>query len=265
MKKRLLHRPSPALVVALIALFVALGGTSYAAFKIPRNSVGTAQLKAGSVSNGKIRNGAVSAAKINPTGLTVPKAVDAKHADSATSASTAEHATSADKASDASHATTARSATTADHAATADSATNASAVGGLTPSELQMRVGGACGTYGALQTIDSQGSVTCGQLGTQVWWAVVNSDASLSREWGAASATSASKLGTGKYAVDFFSDVSSCAYTATIGIGTSPGQPPSGEISVAPLVDDVHGVYVVTHDDTGTLTNLPFHLLVACY
>jgi len=51
-----LKRPSPGLVVAIIALFVALGGTSYAAIvSVPRNSVGTAQLK----------NGAVTASKIN--------------------------------------------------------------------------------------------------------------------------------------------------------------------------------------------------------
>ena len=39
--------PSPALVVATIALIVALGGTSYAA--LSNNSVGTNQLKNGAV------------------------------------------------------------------------------------------------------------------------------------------------------------------------------------------------------------------------
>ena len=49
------RRPSPGLVVALIALFVALGGTSYAAIvRVPRNSVGTAQLKKGAVTAKKI-------------------------------------------------------------------------------------------------------------------------------------------------------------------------------------------------------------------
>ena len=43
--------------VAYLALFVALGGTSYAAMNIPTNSVGTRQ----------IRNGAVTPAKLNPT------------------------------------------------------------------------------------------------------------------------------------------------------------------------------------------------------
>jgi len=35
---------SPATVISLVALFVALGGTSYAALGIPRNSVGSAQV-----------------------------------------------------------------------------------------------------------------------------------------------------------------------------------------------------------------------------
>jgi hypothetical protein len=39
------RKPSPALVISLIALFVALGGTSYAATNLARNSVGTKQLK----------------------------------------------------------------------------------------------------------------------------------------------------------------------------------------------------------------------------
>ena len=43
-------KPSPAMVVSLIALFVALGGTSYAAITaVPKNSVGTPQLKNGAV------------------------------------------------------------------------------------------------------------------------------------------------------------------------------------------------------------------------
>jgi hypothetical protein len=33
--------------IAIVALFVALGGTSYAAFSIPANSVGTKQIRKG--------------------------------------------------------------------------------------------------------------------------------------------------------------------------------------------------------------------------
>jgi hypothetical protein len=50
MRRIVVGRPSPALVVACLALAVALGGTSYAAVILPKNSVGTAQLKRGAVS-----------------------------------------------------------------------------------------------------------------------------------------------------------------------------------------------------------------------
>ena len=51
-----LHRPSPALVVAVIALCVALGGTGYAAVVLPANSVGTRQLKKNAVTSAKVKN-----------------------------------------------------------------------------------------------------------------------------------------------------------------------------------------------------------------
>jgi len=63
MLKRL-RAPSPPLVISLIALFVALGGTTYAATNLPANSVGTTQLKNNAVTAPKIKNGAVTAAKL---------------------------------------------------------------------------------------------------------------------------------------------------------------------------------------------------------
>jgi hypothetical protein len=54
------------MVISLIALFVALGGASYAAVSLPNNSVGNAQLKNNSVGNVKIRNNAVNYKKILP-------------------------------------------------------------------------------------------------------------------------------------------------------------------------------------------------------
>jgi len=54
MRKRSLRHPSPALVISLIALFVALGGTTYAAANLPTNSVGTAQIRNGAVTKTKI-------------------------------------------------------------------------------------------------------------------------------------------------------------------------------------------------------------------
>jgi hypothetical protein len=49
--------PSPALVVACLALAVALGGMGYAAATLPRGSVGTAQLKNASVTPAKVAKG----------------------------------------------------------------------------------------------------------------------------------------------------------------------------------------------------------------
>jgi hypothetical protein len=61
-------------LVAYLALFIALGGTSFAAATlVPANSVGTDQLKNGAVTQGKIATGAVTAAKIKGGAVTAAK------------------------------------------------------------------------------------------------------------------------------------------------------------------------------------------------
>lgn len=63
--RKLVRRPSPAMIVACIALLVSLGGTSVAAVtQLSRNSVGTRELKDGAVTNPKLRNNAVNSAKV---------------------------------------------------------------------------------------------------------------------------------------------------------------------------------------------------------
>ncbi|UGS35606.1 hypothetical protein [Capillimicrobium parvum] len=57
-----LRRPRHGTIAAYLALFVALGGTSYAAASLPRNSVGTKQLQNQSVTGAKVRNGSLTAA-----------------------------------------------------------------------------------------------------------------------------------------------------------------------------------------------------------
>ena len=90
-------RPSPAMVVACLALTVALGGTSYAAIKLPKNSVGTKQLKrnavtgpkvkASAITSPKVANDSLTGADINEASLgTVPSATNATNATNATSA-----------------------------------------------------------------------------------------------------------------------------------------------------------------------------------
>jgi hypothetical protein len=45
------------MLVALAALVLAAGGTSYAAFKLPRNSVTTSSIRKGAVTSSKVRDG----------------------------------------------------------------------------------------------------------------------------------------------------------------------------------------------------------------
>jgi hypothetical protein len=62
-------RPSPALIVASVALAVALGGTGYAAIVLPANSVGTLQLKNGAVVAAKVKRGSLRATSFAPAAL----------------------------------------------------------------------------------------------------------------------------------------------------------------------------------------------------
>jgi hypothetical protein len=59
MLRRVTARLNYANVTATLALFVALGGSSYAALTLPRNSVGTKQLRSGAVRSGDVRDGAL--------------------------------------------------------------------------------------------------------------------------------------------------------------------------------------------------------------
>jgi hypothetical protein len=63
------HRPSPALVISVIALILALGGTGYAAITLPKNSVGAKQLRKNSVTGPKLKKNAVSSAKVRDGSL----------------------------------------------------------------------------------------------------------------------------------------------------------------------------------------------------
>jgi hypothetical protein len=58
--KRIRGRLTSAHVISLIALFVALGGSAYAATQLPKNSVGVKQLKKGAVTPAKLSRAAKS-------------------------------------------------------------------------------------------------------------------------------------------------------------------------------------------------------------
>ncbi|MBS1870759.1 MAG: hypothetical protein JSS99_13980 [Actinobacteria bacterium] len=95
--------------MSTIAVFVVLGGGAYAATALPRNSVGSAQIKRSAVTKSKIARNAVVGSKVKNDSLTgadvvestlgkVPQAAAADNATHAGSADSATHATSADTA-----------------------------------------------------------------------------------------------------------------------------------------------------------------------
>jgi hypothetical protein len=62
------ERLSYANVMATLAVFIALGGTSYA-LTLPRNSVGSGQLKSRSVGNSELKGSAVTSTKVRARSL----------------------------------------------------------------------------------------------------------------------------------------------------------------------------------------------------
>jgi hypothetical protein len=116
MTRLLGKRPSPAMIVALLALFVALGGSSYAAVKISardikRGAVGTRAIANESVRSADIHNATVSGADVADNSLT-----NADIDNTNLSAQTAESANTATRATTATSANTATNATNADNA-----------------------------------------------------------------------------------------------------------------------------------------------------
>jgi hypothetical protein len=101
--------------IAILALFVALGGTTYAATSLPKNSVGSKQLKSNAVTTAKIKKNAVTGSKIADNSVKGADVLESSLG-KVPAAANADHATAADSAT------------------TAANATNAATVGGLAPS-----------------------------------------------------------------------------------------------------------------------------------
>jgi len=107
-------------VMASIAVFVALGGVSYAAAtvnggKIVKGTIGAGKLKNGTLTSTQVKQNSLTGGVIDESSLgTVPSAQTATSAKSAGSADTAGHATSADTATTAANAATANDASTLD-------------------------------------------------------------------------------------------------------------------------------------------------------
>lgn len=62
--------PSPAMAVALVALFMAMGGSAYAGAKLTKNSVTNKTIKNNAVTGKKVKNGSITGADIKANSLT---------------------------------------------------------------------------------------------------------------------------------------------------------------------------------------------------
>jgi hypothetical protein len=60
-------------VMATAAVFIGLGGTSYAALTLPRNSVGSAQIRSRAVGSSELKSRAVTSSKIGARAVTASK------------------------------------------------------------------------------------------------------------------------------------------------------------------------------------------------
>jgi hypothetical protein len=155
--------------VGYLALFVALGGVSYAAVALPKNSVGPKQLKKGAVTRAKIANSAVNGAKVAPNSLTGAdiRSSTLGQVPSATFAGSAGSANTANTATNAGHANTANTSTNAGHARTADTAAragDANLLGGSTAADFfpasKVRTFNVKLAFGQTQTLFSAGTLT---------------------------------------------------------------------------------------------------------
>jgi hypothetical protein len=84
-------------VVSTLCLFVLLGGGAYAAAKLPKNSVGTKQLKRNAVKGPKVANRSLTAVDIRGPVDSASSAVEADHAARADLATSAVRATTAEE------------------------------------------------------------------------------------------------------------------------------------------------------------------------
>jgi hypothetical protein len=153
-----MRKPSPALIVACVALFCSLGGVSYGVAtgfidsrEIKNNTIRAKDIRNGQVTSADLRNDNVTGADVSESSL--GKVPSAASADSAAKATNATNATNAAKAGVAGHATT------------ASNASNADAVGGVRERGIDVRLNAGTTarevfSYGGLRIV-----MDCGVLG----------------------------------------------------------------------------------------------------
>lgn len=104
---------------------------------------------------------------------------------------------------------------------------------------------------------------SAGGFGASTIWAFVEADGSHASGTGGSGLANSAKTSTGRYEVIFRRGIGSgCVFIGTMSrqsSGTSPGF-----IDVVKRSGNTKGVFVETRNTSGTLTDLPFAVLVSC-
>jgi hypothetical protein len=133
--------------VAYVALFVALSGTAVAASSaVPRNSVGTAQLKARSVTGSKVALRTLTGANVAKSSLTGANVAKS----SLTGANVAKASLTGINI----------------RSSTLGTVPNAAHLAGLTSAAFQHVITGSCRRGQAMETVSRQGKISCGSTGS---------------------------------------------------------------------------------------------------
>ena len=230
---RVRARLSFANVTSVLALFVALGGTGYAAVVLPANSVDSRELRTNAVGKSEIRAGVVGASELRRDSVR-PSEI---RAGAVRVDEVAANAIGADEIAP---------------NAVGDSELAANSVG---TEELR---------DGQVDLLDLSPAtrITLAQVGAVTFRAAVTAAGA----GAGGTASFVSRTGAGEYDVQFPSDVSACQYAATLAAvraGDTLQQPPAGRITVSPA-SAATTVTVRTFGVDGTAADAPFHLLIAC-
>jgi hypothetical protein len=120
------------MAVGLLALLIAMSGSSYAVVRLGKNSVGSAQLRPGAVQTSDVKDGAVTPAKLAKGTLAsgTPARVVADHVSYAERAGLATRTDTADRAGTAASASRATAAGSAPYATRASAVTDTPRLGG---------------------------------------------------------------------------------------------------------------------------------------
>jgi hypothetical protein len=103
-----------------------------------------------------------------------------------------------------------------------------------------------------------------GPSGATAKWAVVDLAGRLLRGKGVVSSEALPDYGDNQYVVVFDQDVSRCAYAATQGPYVFDNNLSPGFISVGPAAGNVSGVHIQTWNRDGNSDSRAFHLIVNC-